>query len=152
MIMTKEIVSFKQACPTIDFEFELLREGKSYFPTMLVIKVIGQYRDGSTGNKDAKLIKEIMNTAFALWEPERVLLDITNLKYDWGDDIDYIFEGFDERTPFAVAVGSQCRHAISTLTYGIDTQKDIVDNVDFFDNVEKAIDKLKNQTRRSATI
>ena len=143
--MTKETVSFKQTCPTIDFSFELINENKSYFPDTLLIKVTGKYRDGSLGDDDAKLIKGTMSTAVDIWQPETVLLDLSDFQYDWGDYIDYIFDSPDEKRPFAIVVGPKCRHALSLLVHGLDTNKDIVDNVIFFDNINQAIVKLKSK-------
>ncbi|HWJ27479.1 MAG TPA: hypothetical protein VNS32_13120 [Flavisolibacter sp.] len=142
--MHRRIVSFKQTCPLIEFAFELIHEKSSYFPQVLLIKVIGKYRDGSEGDDDAKLIKGMMVTGIDLWRPGSVLLDFTELQYEWGDYIDYVFEASDFNKPIAIVVGPKCRIAISTLIYGLDSDKDIVDNINFFDNADTAINKLLN--------
>jgi hypothetical protein len=60
--MTKK-VSFEQECPSISYEFEVINEKDSYFPDTLIIKFTGNYRDGSSGNNDAKLMKGTIMTA-----------------------------------------------------------------------------------------
>jgi hypothetical protein len=61
-----------------------------------------------------------------------------------GDDFDLSFEE-TQPTTSVVLIGEKCRRAISTLTFGMDTDKDIIDNEFFFDNYDKAIDKLKSK-------
>lgn len=150
--MMKEIVSFNQACPNIDFSFELINRNSSYFPHTLAIKVTGNYRNGSAGDIDAKLIKGTMNTAVDIWEPNTVLLDLTDFQYNWGDYIDYIFDGPDRKKPFAIVVGPKCRQALSTLIYGIKSGRDIVDNKDFFDNLDKALERLEMEKTAANTM
>ena len=42
-------------------------------------------------------------------------------------------------------VGEKNRKALSTLIYGMETEKDIVDNKFYFDDFEKGIEKLKRK-------
>jgi hypothetical protein len=138
--MTKK-VSFEQECPSIHYEFELINEKGSYFPDTLVIKFNGKYRDGSSGDNDAKLMKGVILTALDIWQPRTFLLDLTDFEYNWGDYIDYIFD--EERNQkLAVLVGDKNRKALSTLSSGRNSNKDIVDNEGYFDDRDKALKKL----------
>ena len=51
-----------------------------------------------------------------------------------------------EPTTTVVLVGEKCRRAMSTLSNGINTDKDIVDDDFFFDNFDKALEKLKSKS------
>jgi hypothetical protein len=146
---TRKIVSFKQTCPTVDFSFELVTTDNSYFPNILIMTVLGSYRDGSTGDDDAKLIKGTMDMAVDIWRPLAVLLDLSEFQYDWGDSIVLFLDGPDPQRPIAIVVGPKCRQAMSTLKFGLHTTKDIVDNVEVFDDKEKAIAHLERKENGS---
>lgn len=140
--MTKK-VSFEQECPSIKYEFEIINEKGTYFPDTLVIKFNGKYRDGSSGDNDAKLMKGIILTALDIWQPRTFLLDLTDFEYNWGDYIDYIFDE-EKNKKLVVVIGDKNRRALSTLSNGENSGKDIVDNEFYFDNRETALLKLRN--------
>jgi hypothetical protein len=140
--MTKK-VSFEQECPSIKYEFEIINEKGTYFPDTLVIKFNGKYRDGSSGDNDAKLMKGIILTALDIWQPRTFLLDLTDFEYNWGDYIDYIFDE-EKNKKLVVVIGDKNRRALSTLSNGENSGKDIVDNEFYFDNRETALFKLRN--------
>lgn len=140
--MEKHKVSFEQECPTIGYTFELLRQEESYFPIMLTVKFTGLYRDGSEGAPDATLMKGAINTAMDLWEPQALLIDLSEFEYNWGDDIDRVLDEPSERVPYTIVIGPKCREALSSLAFGPDTEQDIVDDDIYFDSLEKAAEKL----------
>jgi hypothetical protein len=138
-------VSFKETCPFVDISFELVNDSNSYFPEILIVKVNGKYRDGSAGDDDAILIRGMIRAADDLWKPQSLLIDLREFQYDWGDYIDIVIDNGEITKHTAVIVGPKCREALSTLLYGLGTEKDFVDNIDHFDDIELAIASLKSR-------
>ena len=144
--MIRKTVSFDESCPTIEFVFELVGEEKlTYPPEVLIMKVIGTYRGGSKGNPDAAFMRGMLDTAIDLWDPQTVILDLTELAYVSGDAIESVFKGPDSSTPTVVVVGPKCRKALSTLEHGENSEQDIVDHNEFFESVTEALEKLKEK-------
>lgn len=145
--MNFQSVTIDEYCPTITYDFKIKHLRDTHLIEILIISFHGKYRDGSTGNSDAGLIKGIVTTGLSVFDPFSLLIDLTDLEYNWGDNFDLSFEE-TEPTTTVILVGEKCRRAMSTLTFGIDTYKDIVDNNFFFDDFDKAIEKLKNKDCR----
>jgi hypothetical protein len=142
--MAFQTITLAEYCPSIEYKFmfEPLRD--TDLINILIISFHGNYRDGSTGRADAGFIKGIVTTGIAVFDPFSVLIDLSDLVYEWGDNLDVDFEETGN-TRTAVLVGSGCRRAMSTLCFGVDTTKDIVDNSMFFDEEEKALEKLRKR-------
>lgn len=84
--------TLKEACPTIDLDFELELSGnRIHVVPMLIVSISGRYRDGSAGAPDAACISGRCRTAIDLWDARAVILDLTQLSYEWGDDFDNIY-------------------------------------------------------------
>jgi hypothetical protein len=137
-------VFIDKQCPTITYDFKIKYLRETHPVDILVISFHGKYRDGSAGKSDAGLIKGIIATGLSVFRPFSLLVDFTDFEYNWGDDFDLSFEETEPATS-VILIGEKCRRAMSTLTFGIDTDKDIVDNEFFFDNFDKAIEKLKSK-------
>lgn len=132
--------TLKENCPTIDVDFELELSGSEiHVVPLLIARVSGEYRGGSAGAPDAAYIGGLCRTAIDLWDARAVLLDLRNLKYEWGDEFDSIYS-LD--VSLAVVVGEKCRKAMSTLYFGEDTDKDITELEYFFDEEEPALEWL----------
>lgn len=67
-----------------------------------------------------------------------MVVDLSDLEYEWGNNLDLEFQ-LNGYCPCAIVVGAKCRRGISTLNFGIDTERDIVDNTRFFDDLARAI-------------
>jgi hypothetical protein len=137
-------ISVDDICPTISYDFKCTYYKGTPHIDILIIAFHGDYRDGSTGSADAGLIRGILKIGAEAFNPYSILIDFTDLKYEWGDNLDLSFEDAAPITT-VVLVGNKCRKAMSTLAFGIDTDREIVDNVFFFDDFDKAIAKLKQQ-------
>lgn len=142
--MNFKSVTIDEYCPTITYDFKIKNLRDTHLIDILVISFHGTYRNGSAGSPDAGLIKGIITTGLSVFDPFSLLIDLSDLEYNWGDNLDLSFEE-TEPTTTVVLVGEKCRRAMSTLSFGIDTDKDIVDNEFFFDGYEKALDKLINK-------
>ena len=138
-------VTIDEYCPTITYDFKIKNLRDTHLIDILVISFHGAYRDGSAGSPDAGLIKGIVKTGVSVFDPFSLLIDLSDLEYNWGDNLDLSFEEA-EPTRTVVLVGEKCRRAMSTLYYGINTEKDIVDNEFFFDNFDKAFEKLTTKS------
>jgi hypothetical protein len=139
--MDFQIVNIDDYCPTITSDFKIKHFGDTHLIDILIISFHGKYREGSAGNPDAGLIKGIIATGISVFDPFSVLIDLTDLEYNWGDALDLSFEG-TESTTTVVLVSDKCRRAMSTLFHGINTVNDIVDNDFFFDDFDNALNKL----------
>lgn len=143
-LMNLKSVTIDEYCPTITYDFKIQNLRDTHLIDILVVSFHGTYRDGSAGSPDAGLIKGIVTTGLSVFDPFSLIIDLSDLEYNWGDDLDLSFEETGHTTT-VVLVGEKCRRAMSTLMFGVDTDKEIVDNEFFFDSFDKAIDKLKRK-------
>ena len=142
--MNFQSVTIDEYCPTITYDFKIRYLRDTHLVDILIISFHGNYRDGSTGKADAGIIKGVITTGLSVFRPFSLLLDFSDLEYNWGDDLDLSFEE-TEPTTSAILIGEKCRRAMSTLAFGVDTDKDIVDSEFFFDDFDKALEKLKSK-------
>ena len=123
----------------IDCEFFLETTGKNRFSYTLIAKFRGRYRDGSAGAPDAAFIRGLTHTAIEVWRPAAVVLDLSELHYEWGDEMDLLFDvGADQHVKSAIVVGPDCTKAIATLMWGVDTTRPATEAENIFDNLEEA--------------
>lgn len=59
---------------------------------VLEVRVGGEYREGSKGNPDAEAMAVHVATVLARAEPDVILLDLSALRYRWGNGILRVFE------------------------------------------------------------
>lgn len=113
--------------------------GKSYERDVLVIRFEGVYRFGSGGNPDATFMLAMGNAGVQAFEPEAIITDLSALSYEWGDMMDSVFGiGGDLKATTAIVVGKQCREAIGTLCFGVDSTKDACEQEWIFDSLDAA--------------
>jgi hypothetical protein len=98
--------------------------------SILVVKFTGQYRDGSLGNPDAGFMNAMIIAALTAWEPSAAIIDLSQLKYVWGDMLEVVFPGDageigDVHIPTVLIVGDECREAIRTLMFGVNSTKSL---------------------------
>jgi hypothetical protein len=77
-----------------------------------------------------------------VWDPFSVLIDLRDLRYEWGDNMDSVFSASGLKKT-AILVSDKNRRALSTLSFGLRTEEDIVDNDLFFDDLEQALEKIR---------
>lgn len=142
--MVFKAITIENYCPTISYSFKVKYLNNTQIVDILVVSIHGKYRDGSAGRADAGLIKGIVDTGVFMFKPSSVLIDFSDLEYNWGDNIDMDFEEI-KPTRFVILVSEKCRTGLSSLLFWLNTDKDIVDNKLFFDNFEEAISELKKR-------
>ncbi|MBO9658124.1 MAG: hypothetical protein J7527_04800 [Chitinophagaceae bacterium] len=135
-------VSIQEICPTLSYSFECRYSGIAQFVDILLIRFSGKYRYGSAGSDDALLIDGVIKMGMTLFDPNALIIDLREMSYEWGDNLDLSFGSSAVKT--TVVVGVKCRKAMSTLAYGLESKQDIVDNDFFFDDLEAAISNICN--------
>ena len=103
-------------------------------------KVYGQYKCGSAGSSDAHHIRGMMAYAQERFYHQYWILDLSELDYEWGDEMDLIlgineFEGIEH---VATVLGKNCIAAIATLS-GLDKKpEDLLAEEGNFENLDEA--------------
>src|SRR5262249_38293395 len=59
---------------------------------ILVIKYVGTYPFGSSGNDDAQYMYAMAKAGVAAFEPWGVIHDLSELDYEWGDRLNMAFD------------------------------------------------------------
>lgn len=134
-------VTIEEACPLISSTFHVRKLRDTLLNDLLIIAIHGTYRRGSEGRPDAAYIKGTVELASGVFNPQMLVVDLCDLSYEWGNNMDLEFNLDD--LPIAIVVGPRNREALSTWAFGIKSNKDIVDNVKYFADVRSAIRHLE---------
>lgn len=131
---------------SLQYEFQLETTGPNRFCYTLIAKFIGEYRDGSAGRPDVDFILGMTKLAVGIWQPAALVLDLSELKYDWGDEMSWLLPP-DVTCKAAVVVGPRCSRAIATVMWGLDTQKPVTDADFVFETIAEAWDAVRYRDR-----
>lgn len=142
--MSFQSITVQEYCPSINYSFKIQNLRDTKLIDILIISFQGKYRNGSSGSPDAGLIKGIVKLGVCVFDPFGLIIDLRDLEYNWGDDFDLIFEE-EMHINSVLLIGEKCRKAMSTLMFGIHSEKDIVDNIFFFDDYDKALARLNDK-------
>ena len=137
-------LDLESTCNGMQCEFSKIPLRNTRLTDVLLIQFRGEYRLGSMGKAELGYMVGMVKLGMAVWRPFRVAIDIREVAYEWGDDMQQLFS-VPEDHKAVVIVGEKNRRAISTLMFGLETKEDIVDNKWFFDDFDKAIEKLKKK-------
>ena len=113
-------VSFNELSD-ITYSVSLAPHERYSTPEFAVVKFTGSYRDGAAGKPDALFLIAITEAVQKAWFTTSLIIDFSDLKYDWGDEMDWIhdvgqFMPSPCSKPLAIIVGDQCRDALQTLS------------------------------------
>lgn len=127
----------------IRYEFQLETSvEKPRFWCILVAKFAGHYRPGHLGAPDAFFIQGITQTALGVWRPAALILDLRELSYTWGDNMEEVLGSRGEiNVPVAIVGSKLCLPAIGTLIqqfHPAGSKKSATDLAHIFDNMENA--------------
>jgi hypothetical protein len=111
---------------------------KQPFLSIVHVAFSGDYRDGSAGAPDAHCIVGMTGIANEVWRPSALIVDLRDLHYTWGDEMDLVLSPPSEFA--AILVGPKCERAISTLWYGINTTQSVLEEPHIFRDFEPAVD------------
>ena len=89
-------------------------------PEFLVIRYEGVYRHGGAGRGDALYIVAAAEAALKAWWAPCTILDLRDLQYEWGDNMEWITSIAWDRvmhrhSPLAIVVSDKCREALQSL-------------------------------------
>lgn len=108
---------------SLTHEIKLPETEKFHTPAFKVISYHGTYGYGSAGKSDALYICATATAAHKAWYTEGIIVDFSDLKYEWGDEMEWIFgiaQGGPTKCtfPLVVLVGEKSKPAIQTLILG----------------------------------
>lgn len=89
-------------------------------PEFLVVRYDGVYRNGGAGRDDALYLVAVAKAAQKAWWAPGTILDLRDLRYSWGDEMEWITSiGWDRvmrrHSPLAIVVSDQCRAGLKSL-------------------------------------
>jgi len=125
-------------------EFQLETSGGNPYRYTLIAKFIGEYREGAAGSPDAQFMIGMTNLAVGLWQPTGLVLDLSDLRYNWGDEMGLLLPP-SVTCKCAIVIGPPCARAIATLLWGIDTQESATDAEFIFESVQAAWEFVKHR-------
>jgi hypothetical protein len=108
--------------------------------TIGYFKAFGKYKSGSAGSSDAYHIRGMMAYAQERFYQRYWVLDLSDLDYEWGDEMDLVlgldeFEGVES---IATVFGENCIEAVATLG-GIERKpEDLLSEEGNFSNLKEA--------------
>ncbi|MBW8847197.1 MAG: hypothetical protein JF607_19700 [Burkholderiales bacterium] len=87
---------------------------------LLRVRFGGSYGYGSDGNGDAVYMDAMYRAAFEVLRPDGLILDFSELGYQWGDLLGRVLNAPDqwserERPPFAVVLGAASEEGVRSL-------------------------------------
>ncbi len=126
-------------------EFQLETTGRNPFCFTLIVKFTGDYRDGSAGKPDLRFMVGMTKTAVAIWQPAALVVDLSELRYEWGDDLADLVSPSVAGKKTAVVVGPKCARAIATLLWGTSTQREAAEADFIFESVETAWQAVRHR-------
>ena len=115
-------------------------------PDFKVIAYKGIYSHGSMGSQDARYIVATAKAAHEAWYSSAIILDFTELDYQWGDEMDWVLSiGHQPHIncsySLAIIVGSKCESALRTLW--ADDYEQLC-----FNSLEQALKALKGKVAK----
>ncbi|MGC3957537.1 MAG: hypothetical protein QM813_06135 [Verrucomicrobiota bacterium] len=121
---------------------------------ILVARFSGLYRPGHSGKPDCLFIEGIAATAMDVWNCRGLVLDLSNLDYQWGDEMEWLLPIRRTCTkvnfPSATVVGPKCRNAIATLIFDDPkTTRLATEHECIFDDVGSALLYVRQQLEKS---
>ncbi len=86
---------------------------------VLIIKFTGSHGEGSGGNKNSEFMKTVISAALGLFISDMLILDLTELKYEFGDSLASVFDIPARIKPkdyeTVITVSDLCRQGILSL-------------------------------------
>ena len=83
--------------------------------------------------------------AVQIWRPAAIVLDLSKLRYEWGDEMGWLLPPSVGCGKAAVVVGPGCARAIATLMWGVNTQKGATEAEFIFDSVDAAWESVRHR-------
>lgn len=109
---------------SIQYRYFIADIPKLKYKTTLIIEFSGACGFGSSSNKDARFMEAVISAGFRAWDPCCCIIDLRNLRYQWGDMMLVLFNpphemisGTDEEFefPFAAVISDLNREGFNSL-------------------------------------
>ena len=133
---------------SIQYQLYLDTTGKNRFWCTLIAKFTGAYADGGSGRADAAYILGVVSTAMEIWNSASLVLDLSGLKYEWGDEMRWLLPPNVHGRPAAVVVGPGCTPAVATLLFGLNTSRSATEAECVFADLDEAIAYVRRDCGR----
>ena len=134
-------VHIEEECNDMKCQFFVMNLNDSILNDILHVKFDGEYRSGSMGKPELGYLVGMVNLGIEIWSPFKVIIDIRGVKYEWGDDMQILFDqAYNSHLRTIIVVSDKNRYAISTLL----DEADIVDNEFTFDDFKSGVNAIKN--------
>lgn len=103
----------------------------------IVVAFIGMYRWGGAGHPDALFMRDISALAVECLEPQNLILDLSRLWYQWGDEMWDIVPP-NHYGPVALVPGPACEQGLVSLWFGQDATEQVVERAGVFTSIGAA--------------
>lgn len=138
----------------INYEIHIGTSLSVEYLTIMILKFSGSYGFGSSGNCDAAFMSAIGKAALEAWSPDGLIIDLSELYYEWGDQLERVFfigsdRYIDSPFPVALLVGAKCEEAVRTLLLGINSTQTIKEIGWVFTELEEAWSYIEHEKKRS---
>lgn len=141
-------VSLKEECNGMSCEYAIINLRDTHLVDILIVSFNGKYRDGSSGKAELGYLVGMVNLGIEVWKPFKVLIDIRNVTYSWGNDMEKLFAQ-NEHLNVVLVLSEKNIDAICTLINGLENEKKIIDQKFFFDDFHKALEMLKKMKMKN---
>ena len=167
--LNRKSTSIEEDSPSIRFSFQLVTSGNIKPHYILIAQFSGKYGVGSLGNPDTDFMVALLEASLIAWQPKKVIIDLSKLGYYWGNGMLTIVERpYHWTSEFqlptgklrfiywrdditnantAIVVGPDNRKALSSLLFGMKTEKDITESPRYFNSVHEAFTYLQSIDR-----
>ncbi len=153
MLPKLETLRLEDLTSSIGVTFRRGYSATTTYLDILIVSYTGQYPFGSSGNSDAHYMFAMGNAALHAYSPSGVIIDMSELHYEWGDMLEMVFgigsdQYVDAEFRWPQFVGPHCREAVRTLIHGGKQRKQIEDIGWVFESLEAAweyVDSLLNK-------
>ena len=113
----------------------------------IVVAFYGKYGFGSAGNGDATFMTAIIMAALAGWEPSGLVIDLRQMKYEWGDLIVKAIDAGANRYinapfPTAIVISDLNREGLTSL---VSDEMDEEPSKWLFESLETAMREVEKQ-------
>lgn len=137
-------LAFEKSCPHLKWKYYEMPFEKGGGCEILRVSFSGKY-ECTNDQAYARLMPIIVRAGVEYWNPSKVLLDYSELEFTGGEEFERTYDAVNnDYISTVMVVGKQCRKAMSEIAWpGED--RDIVDNSFFFENMELAIKKLREE-------
>lgn len=114
----------------LEYEVHIGSVSENSYRKIMILKFIGVYGFGSRGNSDARYMSAIGKAVLEAWRPDGVVIDLSDMQYDSGDELDLVFDVGSEISryrpfPLALTVGPKSEKAVRTLLLGVGSEDGI---------------------------